>query len=185
MGIFVTSDLHLGHNKSFIYKERGFETVEEMNAEIIRRWNSVVGEEDDVFVLGDLVMGSLENLRLLEELNGRIHIVRGNHCTNTRWDFYQNLPNVVEVDNSLYLSYDGYKFYLSHYPTITTRTDVRKPLKKCLVNLCGHTHTKDPFEDWGIGMIYHCEVDAHNCTPVPIEKIIEDLEWQQLNGGLS
>ena len=183
MGIFVTSDPHLGHNKSFIYKARGFETVEEMNAEIIRRWNSVVGEEDDVFVLGDLVMGSLENLRLLEELNGRIHIVRGNHCTNTRWDFYQKLPNVVEVANSLYLRYNGYKFYLSHYPTITTRADTGKPLKKCLVNLCGHTHTKDPFEDWEIGMIYHCEVDAHNCAPVRIEKIIEDLEWQQSNGG--
>lgn len=176
MSIFITSDLHLGHNKSFIYKARGFETVEEMNAEIIRRWNSVVGEEDDVFVLGDLVMGSLENLRLLEELNGRIHIVRGNHCTNTRWDFYQNLPNVVEANNSLYLRYDGYKFYLSHYPTITTRADVGKPLKKCLVNLCGHTHAKDPFEDWGIGMIYHCEVDAHDCAPVRLEDIITDLK---------
>lgn len=176
MSIFITSDLHLGHNKSFIYKARGFETVEEMNAEIIRRWNSVVGEEDDVFVLGDLVMGSLENLRLLEELNGRIHIVRGNHCTNTRWNFYQKLPNVVEAENSLYLRYDGYKFYLSHYPTITTRADVGKPLKKCLVNLCGHTHTKDPFEDWGIGMIYHCEVDAHDCAPVRIEDIIADLK---------
>lgn len=185
MSIFVTSDLHLGHNKSFIYEARGFETVEEMNAEIIRRWNSVVGEEDDVFVLGDLVMGSLENLRFLEELNGRIHIVRGNHDTDNRWGHYKAIENVVEMENSIYFSYNGYKFYLSHYSTITTRADVGKPLKNCLVNLCGHTHTKNPFEDWGIGMIYHCEVDAHDCTPVSIEKIIEDLEWQQLNGGLS
>ena len=176
MAIFIVSDLHLAHSKDFIYEARGFETVEEMNAEIIRRWNSVVGEEDDVFVLGDLVMGSLENVRLLEELNGRIHIVRGNHDVDTRWDFYQKLPNVVEAENSLYLRYDGYKFYLSHYPTITTRADVGKPLKKCLVNLCGHTHTKDPFEDWGIGMIYHCELDAHDCAPVRLEDIITDLK---------
>ena len=176
MAIFITSDLHLGHNKSFIYEARGFETVEEMNAEIIRRWNSVVGEEDDVFILGDLVMGSLENLRLLEELNGRIHIVRGNHDTDNRWEHYKQIRNVVEMENSLYLRYDGYKFYLSHYPTITTRADVMKPLKKCLVNLCGHTHTKDPFEDWGLGMIYHCEVDAHDCAPVRIEDIITDLK---------
>lgn len=181
MAIFIVSDLHLGHDKPFIYGARGFENVEDMNETIIRKWNEVVGEEDDVFVLGDLVMGSLENLRLLEELNGRIHIVRGNHDTDSRWDFYQELPNVVEVGNSLYLRYDGYKFYLSHYPTITTRADVRKPLKKCLVNLCGHTHTKDPFEDWGIGMIYHCEVDAHNCTPVRIEDIIRDLEQKISN----
>lgn len=176
MTIFIVSDLHLGHSKDFIYGARGFETVEEMNDEIIRRWNSVVGEEDDVFVLGDLVMGSLENVQLLEELNGRIHIVRGNHDVDSRWDFYQELPNVVEVANSFYFSYDGYKFYLSHYPTITTRADTGKPLKKCLVNLCGHTHTKDPFEDWGIGMIYHCELDAHDCAPIRLEDIIADLK---------
>ena len=176
MAIFIVSDLHLAHSKDFIYGARGFETVEEMNAEIIRRWNSVVGEEDDVFVLGDLVMGSLENLRLLEELNGRIHIVRGNHDTDNRWEHYKAIENVVEMENSIYFSYNGYKFYLSHYPTITTRADVGKPLKKCLVNLCGHTHTKDPFEDWGIGMIYHCEVDAHDCAPVRLDKIIADLK---------
>ena len=176
MAIFIVSDLHLGHSKDFIYGARGFESVEDMNEAIIRKWNEVVGEEDDVFVLGDLVMGSLENVLLLEELNGRIHIVRGNHDTDTRWDFYQKLPNVVEVANSIFFSYNGYKFYLSHYPTITTRADAGKPLKKCLVNLCGHTHTKDPFEDWGIGMIYHCEVDAHDCAPVRLDKIIADLK---------
>ena len=181
MAIFVVSDLHLGHSKDFIYGARGFEKVEDMNSEIIRRWNRVVGEEDDVFVLGDLVMGSLENVRLLEELNGRIHIVRGNHDVDSRWNFYQELPNVVEVANSFYFSYDGYKFYLSHYPTITTRADAEKPLKKCLVNLCGHTHTKDPFEDWGIGMIYHCEVDAHGCAPVRLEDIIADLKQKMSN----
>lgn len=147
-----------------------------MNETIIRKWNEVVNEEDDVYVLGDLAMGSLENVQLLEELNGRIHIVRGNHDTDSRWDFYRKLPNVVEVANSIYFSYDGYKFYLSHYPTIITRADVEKPLKKCLVNLCGHTHTKDPFKDWGIGMIYHCEVDAHDCAPVRLEDIIVDLK---------
>lgn len=184
MSIFITSDLHLGHNKSFIYKVRGFETVEEMNAEIIRRWNSVVGEEDDVFVLGDLVMGSLENLRFLEELNGRIHIVRGNHDTDNRWEHYKAIENVVEMENSIYLKYGKYRFYLSHYPAFTGEFGL-KPLKSSLINLCGHTHTTDKGADYERGIVYHCEVDAHDCTPVPIEKIIEDLEWQQLNGGLS
>ena len=176
MAVFITSDLHLGHSKDFIYCTRGFGSVDEMNEAIIQRWNQIVDEEDDVYVLGDLVMGPEANLQMLRRLKGWLHIVRGNHCTDTRWDFYQKLPNVVEVGNSFYYSYGGYKFYLSHYPTITTRADVEKPLKKCLVNLCGHTHTKDPFEDWGIGMIYHCEMDAHNCTPVRIEDIIEVLK---------
>lgn len=176
MAIFIVSDLHLGHDKPFIYGARGFENVEDMNEAIIRKWNEVVDEEDDVCVLGDLVMGPETNLQMLRRLKGRLHIVRGNHDTDTRWNFYQELPNVVEVGNSIYFSYDGYKFYLTHYPTITTRANVGKPLKKCLVNLCGHTHTKDPFEDWGIGMIYHCEIDAHDCAPVRLEDIITDLK---------
>lgn len=176
MAIFVTSDLHLGHNKDFIYGARGFKSVEDMNEAIIRKWNEVVDEHDEVFVLGDLVMGPEENLQMLLRLNGWLHIIRGNHDTDTRWCFYQRPSFMATVDNSLYFSHDGYKFYLSHYPTITTRTDTGKPLKKCLINLCGHTHTKDPFEDWGIGMIYHCEVDAHDCAPVRIDTIIEDLK---------
>jgi calcineurin-like phosphoesterase family protein len=176
MAIFIVSDLHLGHSKDFIYGARGFESVEDMNETIIRKWNEIVDYEDDVYVMGDLVMGPEANLQMLRRLKGRLHLVRGNHDTDTRWGFCQWLPNVVEANNSLYLYYGGYKFYLTHYPTITTRADAGKPLKKCLVNLCGHTHTKDPFEDWGFGMIYHCEVDAHDCTPVRIEDIIMDLK---------
>ena len=55
--IFCTSDLHLGHDKDFVVQARGFETVEEMNAEIIRRWNERVYPDDDVYVLGDLTLG--------------------------------------------------------------------------------------------------------------------------------
>ena len=65
MAIFIVSDLHLGHDKPFIYGARGFESVEEMNETIIRKWNEVVGEEDDVYILGDLVMGEERNLQLL------------------------------------------------------------------------------------------------------------------------
>lgn len=176
MAIFIVSDLHLGHDKPFIYGARGFENVDDMNEAIIRKWNEIVDEEDDVYILGDLVMGEERNLQLLRRLNGYFYIVRGNHDSDNRWKFYSWLPNTVEVANSFYFSYDDYKFYLSHYPTITTRADAGKPLKKCLVNLCGHSHTKDPFEDWEIGMIYHCEVDAHNCAPVRIEDIIRDLK---------
>lgn len=176
MAIFVTSDLHLGHNKDFIYGARGFKSVEDMNETIIRKWNEVVDEHDEVFVLGDLVMGPDVNLQMLLRLNGWLHIVRGNHDTDFRFRFYDRYLNSVELVDATHFSYDGYKFYLSHYPTITTRADAGKPLKKCLINLCGHTHTKDPFEDWRTGMIYHCELDAHGCTPVRIDTIIEDLK---------
>ena len=64
MAIFIVSDLHLGHSKDFIYRARGFESVEDMNEAIIRNWNEVVDEDDDVYILGDLVMGPEINLQM-------------------------------------------------------------------------------------------------------------------------
>lgn len=58
-----------------------------MNETIIRKWNEIVNYEDDVYVLGDLVMGPEANLQMLRRLKGRLHLVRGNHDTDTRWNF--------------------------------------------------------------------------------------------------
>jgi calcineurin-like phosphoesterase family protein len=74
------------------------------------------------------------------------------------------------------LKYNGYRFYLSHYPTIVSNYDDDKPLKKRTINLCGHTHTNNKFADINKGLIYHCELDAHNCTPVSLDQVILDME---------
>ena len=37
--IFITSDLHFNHDKDFIWKERGFSNVNEMNEAIVKNWN--------------------------------------------------------------------------------------------------------------------------------------------------
>ena len=46
--IYVTSDLHFNHDKFFCYVPRGFQSVEEMNNAIVKRWNAVITDEDDV-----------------------------------------------------------------------------------------------------------------------------------------
>ena len=58
--IYFTSDLHIGHDRDFIWKERGFSSVEKHNEEILKRWNEVVKPEDTVYILGDLAMGQNE-----------------------------------------------------------------------------------------------------------------------------
>ena len=37
--IWLISDTHLGHNKEFVWKARGFDSVWDMNNAIIERWN--------------------------------------------------------------------------------------------------------------------------------------------------
>lgn len=176
--IYITSDLHLCHNRDFLYEPRGFNNIYEHNEAIVRNWNSIVNPEDDVYILGDLMLNDNEiGRKLLAQLKGNIHIIFGNHDTDTRKEIYESLWNVVEICGwSIPLNYNGYHFQLSHYPTLTSNHDENKPLKSRTINLCGHTHTKDRFHHWEYGVIYHCELDAHNCYPVSLDQIIEDIK---------
>lgn len=182
--IYITSDLHFNHNKFFCYISRGFKSVEEMNNAIVKRWNAVITNEDDVYILGDLMLNDNDDgMELLESLNGRLHIIFGNHDTGTRQELYKGARNVVEICGYVtVIKYKKYVFYLSHYPTLTSNHDVDKPLKARVINLCGHTHTEDRFADMDKGLIYHCEMDAHNCEPVLIDDIIWDIkDWMLHN----
>ena len=177
--IYLTSDLHFAHAKDFIFKPRGFHTVGEMNYHIISVWNNMVKDDDNIYVLGDMMLSDdKEGMWLLNNLRGHIHIVRGNHDSDRRIELYKKSPHIVEVENSLYLHYNGYHFYLTHYPTLTSNFDFDKPLKARLINLCGHSHIQNPFEDWDKynAPIYHCELDAHNCTPISLDQIIQDIQ---------
>lgn len=181
--IYFTSDLHFSHNKEFVYVPRGFSSVEEMNEEIISRWNSIVTPEDEVYVLGDLCLGGgsdeavVQNMQLIRRLNGKLHVVLGNHDTPKRELLYKSLFNIIEVNWGMPLYYKKWHFFLSHFPVLCGNWDESdKPLRARTICLCGHSHTQDKWADWEKGAIYHVELDAHNCYPVSIETIIEDLK---------
>ena len=58
--IFLTADLHLGHANIIRYCGRPYRDINEMNEDLIRRWNSVVTDNDRVFFLGDFALGDTE-----------------------------------------------------------------------------------------------------------------------------
>lgn len=77
---FFTSDMHFGHVNIIQFCNRPVRDIDEMNELIIDNWNSVVGHDDTVFVLGDVAMGKLrETLPLVGLLNGTKHLIAGNH----------------------------------------------------------------------------------------------------------
>ena len=99
-----------------------------MNYAILDRHNEVVDYEDDVYVLGDcMLMNNVDARALMNQMKGRLHIIRGNHCTDTRMELYRTGWNVVEVCEGKFLHYNGYHFYLSHFPTLTSNMDSDKP----------------------------------------------------------
>lgn len=174
--IWFTSDTHFNHNKPFIWESRGFKSVDEMNEEIIERWNSVVKDNDIVYHLGDVMLGDLEDgLKCLNRLNGHIYIAMGNHCTDNRAYAYRRCDNVWNVEMGYRIKAGKKTLILSHYPTIVTNFEEERPM---VINLCGHCHTKDKFKDIQYGC-YHVELDAHNCYPVALEEVLADIRQKK------
>ena len=104
--IWFSSDTHFGHNRAFLYEPRGFSNIYEHDKTIINNWNSLVDNNDEVYLLGDIMLGDNEyGLKCLKQLKGKIHIIRGNHCTDARMQLYSQCWNVVEITNtqSIYL----------------------------------------------------------------------------------
>ena len=79
--IFFTGDLHFGHENVIAFDNRPFASVEEMDAELIRRWNNKVEKGDLVYVLGDLIWKTRNDdaPTLIKSLNGQIILIKGNH----------------------------------------------------------------------------------------------------------
>lgn len=178
--IYFTSDTHFCHNKDFCYEPRGFKTIEEMNEKIFNNWNSIVTDEDDIYHLGDVMLNDdTQGMMYLENLKGKIHIIRGNHDTDTRVEKYKQLNNVVEITYATIIKYGKVHLYLCHYPTLTANYDDDKPWHKNLVNLFGHTHQQENFYNNNPYM-YHVGVDSHNCKPIEIEEILEEIRQKKI-----
>ncbi len=177
--IYFSSDLHFCHQKDFIYEPRGFTSTEEMSNTIIRKFNEIVTVDDDLYLLGDIMLGgpnSIESgMALFNQLPGRIHLVWGNHDNDRRKEAMSNHLNVVEVIGYAgIIKYNKYHFYLSHYPAVTANFDNDKPLRQRTLSLSGHTHSKEKFNE--LTDSYNVAVDAHNCYPVSIDEIINDFK---------
>lgn len=147
-----------------------------MNFAIVKGFNDIITWKDDLYILGDIMLGNNEDgIKLFNQLPGKIHLVWGNHDTDIRKELIEKCHNVVEIIGYAgMLKYDKYNFYLSHYPTATSNYDDDKKFSQRIFCLSGHTHSKDLFDE-KCGS-YNVALDAHNCKPVSIEQIIKDLK---------
>lgn len=160
----------INHDKDFIYQSRGYNSVHEMNEDIVNTCNSYIDDDDDFYILGDCIMGKDVNagIALMQKLHGCKHIIIGNHDTNNRIAELCKLPNIGVLGEAKTIKYKKTTLFLCHYPTKFSpigpyyRTD-----RLCL---CGHTHTKDPWLDIMLGS-FHVEWDAWH-RPIEITEIM-------------
>jgi calcineurin-like phosphoesterase family protein len=83
---FVTSDTHFGHTNIIKYCNRPFASVEEMDHELVTRWNNKVPKGSTVYHLGDFCFykDPAQAEAVIRSLNGNIHLAAGNH--DNWWD---------------------------------------------------------------------------------------------------
>ena len=179
MAIFLTSDCHFNHQNIIVYEKdsRPFNTVEEMNEKIIENWNSVVSNDDEVYVLGDFFMGKIEDIEpILTRLNRKqIYLIRGNHDTSNRIKIYEN--HGIIVKDIAYLNYKGKFLILCHFPIASNEfvEMVRTNHQTDTVVCYGHIHSQAP-HGYSDGT-YHVGVDTNDLTPVLIDDLINNC-WK-------
>ena len=90
MSTFFIADPHLGHENIIKFENRPFKSVDEMDDELIQRWNKKVGKNDLVYVIGDFIWDNRINdpVSIIKSLHGQIILIRGNH------DRFANKPEV-------------------------------------------------------------------------------------------
>lgn len=111
---FYISDLHFGHKNILGFDNRPFFDIEQMNNELIHRWNSVVSNGDIVYILGDMFWCTPKDATpIMEQLNGQKFLVKGNH---DRWHDAKFDKLFVKIDEYMEVEDNGRKVVLCHYP---------------------------------------------------------------------
>lgn len=190
--IFFTSDLHFGHENVIRFDNRPFNTVEEMDEEMIKRWNAKVGRGDIVYVLGDFIWKAATNeaVSIIRRLNGQIILIKGNHDR-----FLHNaaakkaLAGIKDYDDICVTLEDGTtrRCILSHY-FIPFYNGHRYQA----IHLHGHSHlTEEAAEEIRITTelnekgydlkIYNVGCMYWNYTPVTLDEILERKAYGQAN----
>lgn len=190
--IWFISDTHFSHARIIELSNRPFGSVEEMNEEIVRRWNEVVAPEDEVFHLGDVALGPIaESLPIVSRLNGTINLITGNHDRPfppmqkgredkiAHWTQTYLDAGFISVYPSDALMIGGQTFRLSHFPYDGDSHEGERFVEYRLPDdgtplIHGHTHSNEFVTRSRAGTLqFHVGVDAHDFRPVSETQIWE------------
>ena len=186
--VFLTSDTHFGHlgvcrftQKDGVTKLRPWTDPNEMDEEMVKRWNETVKPRDKVYHLGDVVINR-KSLSIMSRLNGDKVLIRGNHDIFPDVEYRQHFRELraYHVMNGMILSHiplhpsSLYRFGTNiHGHTHSNR--VMKTVKVERVS----EHDPRPFtvEEEVIDPMYHCVcVEQTDFTPILFEDVIKRIK---------
>lgn len=186
--IYFTSDTHFGSQMSLGFSRRPFSSVEEMNEELIRAWNSTVPKDGVVFHLGDFCDDG-KAAQYVSRLNGKIFLISGNHDKGNEGEIF------VGVNEQMTLYIEGQRIILNHYPFLCFGGE-----RTCTWQLFGHVHSgggnSTGYDLQRLGMLfprqYDVGVDNNGFRPISyrevkaiIERQVKESQFSQSCGEMS
>lgn len=202
MSIYFSSDQHYWHNNVIRYCARPYATVDEMNEDMVLKWNSVVKPEDSVYCLGDFSLAFRAVETFSFRLNGTRYLVPGNHdfChsyhkhgrkseNQEKWiQKYKDYGWIVLPEQTT-LDIDGLgTVNLCHHPYGDENSSDNdagyqdkyakwRPVDDGKVLLCGHIHEKWHTKESSKGtLMVNVGVDVNGFMPVSQEQIVEIVQ---------
>ena len=180
--VWFTSDLHFWHKNICKYCNRPFETMEEMHEALINNWNSVVKEDDTVFLLGDMGFCGYDKLEpLMSQLNGKKYLIQGNHDSD-KIVFRLYEANIIEGYYKMHevtiigdAECPDQHLTLCHFPMIDW------PDKERVAWMVhGHQHQLPETPSCSV-MHWDVGVDKNNLKPVSFEQLKINITTQFVN----
>ena len=167
---FVSADHHFGHANVLRLCNRPFDTVEQMDLVFIELWNSVIGQNDLVYYLGDFTLNNEAFARsIFRQLNGMIHILANPWHHDKRWlkkGLYYTASQeiVVYAPPIQVVTVEKVKVTFCHYPLAEWEASYHMG-----VHLHAHCHGNLP----RIANRLDVGVDVHNYYPILFEDAVK------------
>ncbi len=170
--IYFTSDLHFGHNNVMRYCNRPFNSVDDMDATLIRNWNNTVQARDTIYILGDISLKGPEYINeLMPTLQGKKHLIYGNHDLYRRKESF-NANHFASISPYLEVKIEERWFIMFHYPILEWNHQHHGA-----IHMHGHIHATPRYnaENAEKGIFrFDAGVDANAYCPVSAYTI---LNW--------
>lgn len=168
--VFVCADLHFSHANIIQYCNRPFRSAEEMDQEIVQRWNKAVRKNDHVFVLGDVSLGSRERTHeLVHQLHGRKILIMGNH------DRGRSVATWLDIGFDVVIPYPilyQNQVLLMHEPPEAI------PDTSPYFHIYGHVHTSPDYADHTTCSAC-VSLERINYTPALLDDVISGKAYTQ------
>lgn len=169
---YYISDTHFGHANIINLCNRPFKNVNEMDETMIKNWNNVVSNDDNVYVGGDFCYKNSKNITdYLSRLNGNIYLVSGNHDAKMLRN--KEIFNFVKGTRESYdISDKNRRIIIYHYPIVEWNGYFRNS-----IHLYGHIHNSTNNLAYKvmkeIPNAYNIGADILGFTPRTLEEVIE------------